>query len=76
MPPPLTNAQARAYRDRWQRVNAVELEEMRSTDIELRWRQFNTLLAWGRRPEWAAVLEEGEAEVRQRWARLRKAERG
>jgi hypothetical protein len=74
--PPLTKAQARAFRDRWRRVNAHEVGELRSTDLDVRWRQFNTLLAWGRRPEWAAALAEGEAEVRQRWARLRKAHRG
>lgn len=68
----LTKTQARAFRDRWRRVNAREVEELRATNLEVRWRQFNTLLAWGRRPEWEAMLAEGVAEVRERWARLRK----
>lgn len=72
MPPPITKAQARAFRDRWRRVNDHEAAELRSTEIDVRWRQFLTLLAWARRPEWAAALSEGEEEVRQRWARLRK----
>jgi hypothetical protein len=72
----MTKAEARAFRDRWRRVNAYEAAELRATDMEVRWRQFNTLLAWGRRPEWASALGTGESEVRQRWARLRKAHRG
>lgn len=75
MPPSLTKAQARAFRNRWRRVNAHELEELRSTDLDVRWRQFNTLLAWGRPLEWAAALAEGEEEVRRRWTRLRKMHR-
>ncbi len=76
MAKPLTKSAARAFRDRWRRVNAVEIEELRSTDLETRWRQFNTLLAWARRPEWASALAEGEDEIRRRWIRLRRACRG
>jgi hypothetical protein len=72
MPPPLTKAQARAFHDRWRRANAREVDELRSTDLEVRWQQFNTLLAWSRQPEWAAALDEGKVEVWMRWARLRK----
>jgi hypothetical protein len=73
---PLTKADARAFRDRWRRANAREEEELRSTSLEVRLQQFNTLLVWARQPGWAEALSEGEAEVRQRWARLRKAYRG
>jgi hypothetical protein len=69
----LTKAEARAFRRRWRRVNAHEEQELRSSSCEVRWRQFNTLLAWAHQFGWAAALGEGEAEVRQRWARLRKA---
>jgi hypothetical protein len=72
----LTKAEARAFRARWQRVNAREEEELRSTSMEVKWQQFNTLLAWAHRLGWADALGEGEAEVRQRWAQLRKACRG
>ena len=72
----LSKAEARAFRKRWQRVNAREEEELRSTPLEVKWQQFNTLLAWAHQLGWAAALGEGEAEVRQRWARLRKAHRG
>ena len=72
MTSPLTKAEARAFRRRWQRAGAREEEEPRSTSLEVKWRQFNTLLGWARQFGWMAALGEGEAEVRQRWARLRK----
>ena len=69
---PLTKAEARAFRRRWQLVNAREEEELRSTPMEVKWQQFNTLLGWAHQFGWTEALGEGEAEVRQRWARLRK----
>ncbi len=73
---PLSKAQARAFRQRWQKVNAREEQELRSISIDVKWQQFNTLLAWAHQFGWADALGEGEAEVRQRWARLRRACRG
>jgi hypothetical protein len=73
---PLTKAEAQAFRDRWQRVNERKVEELRSTSLEVKWQQFNTLLLWARQFGWEPALAEGEAEVRERWARLRKAHRG
>ncbi len=73
---PLTKAEARAFRERWRRVNAREAEELRSTPLEVKLQQFNTLLGWAHQLGWAEALSEGEAEVRERWARLRKAYRG
>ncbi len=72
----ITKAEARAFRERWQRVNAREQEELRSTGLDVKWQQFNTLLGWARQLGWADDLGEGEAQVRQRWARLRRACRG
>ncbi len=68
----LTKAQARAFRRRWQRVNAREVEELRTTPLEIKLQQFNTLLGWAQQTGWAAALAAGEDEVRQRWRRLRK----
>jgi hypothetical protein len=73
---PLTKAQAIAFRERWKRVNDREIEELRSTPFEVKLQQFNTLLAWSHQLGWTAALSDGENEVRQRWARLRKAYRG
>ena len=69
----MSNADASAFRERWRLVNAREEEELRSASPELRWQQFLTLLAWAREFGWKDSLTEGEAEVRERWARLRKA---
>jgi hypothetical protein len=69
----ITKAQARAFRERWRLVNAREAEEVRSTSMEVKWQQFNTLLALGRRLGWTDPNDEGVAEVRERWSRLRKA---
>lgn len=69
----LSKAEARAFRERWRLVNLREEDELRSTSPEVRWRQFLTLLQWAREFGWTEPLREGEAEVRERWARLRKA---
>jgi hypothetical protein len=72
----MTKAEASAFRERWRLVNAREEEELRNTSLEVRWRQFNTLLLWAHQFGWTAGLDEGVDEVRQRWAKLRKAYRG
>ena len=72
----LTKAEARAFRRRWQRAGAREEEELRSTPLEVKWQQFNTLLGWAHQFGWTAALGQGEGEVRERWARLRKEYRG
>jgi len=72
----LTKREAEAFRDRWERVNAREADELRYTSLEVKWRQFNALLLWAQRLGWEPALAEGEADVRQRWARLRKAHCG
>ncbi len=73
---PLTKAEAKAFRERWRRVNAREVEELRSTSLETRWRQFNALLNWARQFGWTDALAEGESEMRERWAKLHRAHRG
>jgi hypothetical protein len=62
----------RAYRDRWQAVEAVEREEQRTASLELRWQQLNAILRM------AAGLglvppDDDEAGVYARWARLKEA---
>jgi hypothetical protein len=72
----LTQAEARAFQQRWQRINALEEEELRHASLELRLQQFNSLLAWAQLFGWTQALAEGEDQVRHRWVRLRKAYRG
>ena len=72
----LSKSDALAFRERWNRVNAYEVEELQFTPLDVKLQQFNTLLAWAHEFGWAEKLREGESEVRARWARLRKAHRG
>jgi hypothetical protein len=76
MKPALTKAQARAFRKRWQLVNAREVEELRRTPLDVKLQQINTLMGWVQQLGWAEMLAQGEAEVRARWTKLRRAHRG
>lgn len=72
-PPRITKAQVATFRKRWKFVNEREAEELRTTPVEIKFKQFSTLLEWAHRFGWADALREGEMEVRERWAKLRKA---
>jgi hypothetical protein len=72
----VSRAEARAFRERWRRANAREIEELRTLPMEVRLQQFNTMLAWAQQLGWSEALAGGEADVRARWARLRKTCRG
>jgi hypothetical protein len=68
----LTKAEARAFQERWRLINAREQAELRSTSLEVKWQQFNTLLAWAKHFDWTEADKE-VAVVREHRARLRKA---
>ena len=72
----ISKAEARSFRNRWQLVNLREEEELRSTGIDVKWQQVKTLFGWAHLLGWSEALREGEAEVRERWAKLRKMHRG
>jgi hypothetical protein len=71
----MTRAEAKAFKARWARVNAFEIEELRTTSYDVRLQQFMTMMQWVRQFGWHEGLSEGEDEVRRRWATLRKAKR-
>jgi hypothetical protein len=71
----MTKAEAKAWKARWQLVSEYEKEELRRAPPELRLKQFSTLMGWARQLGWCDALREGEAEVRERWANLRRAYR-
>jgi hypothetical protein len=73
MAKPMTKSQAQAFRRRWRRVNELEKKELRQASVELKFRQLAALMASARQFGWEEALREGEAEVRDRWMRLRKA---
>jgi hypothetical protein len=72
----ISKDEARAFRERWRLINEREMAEVNSASLDLKWQQFNTLLAWSRELGWTEERRKGEAEVRERWMRLRKAYRG
>lgn len=69
----ITKEKMQAYLTRWQIVNAAEREELLNTSMEQKLLQLNSLLLSVKQMGWEDSLKEGEAEVRERWNRLRKA---
>jgi len=72
----MTRAEARAFVERWQRVNAAEIEELQRTPISLKVKQLGAMRRMAQQLGWFEGLAAGEEEVRDRWNRLRKAYRG
>jgi hypothetical protein len=72
MKPSMTKAEGRAFKLRWRRVNRFEEEELRQSSLDLKLRQLAALMASVKPLGWTEALAEGEAEVRDRWQRLRK----
>ena len=68
-----TKAQVREFRDRWQRVNDAEIEELRRMTPMEKLRQLAALMASVDELGWQAKLMEEDQQVRERWNRLRKA---
>lgn len=66
---------AKDFRDRWQAVAAVEVEEQRAASIALRWQQTNAILrlAMGLGLSLAEESDEEVETVRHRWALLKGA---
>jgi hypothetical protein len=69
-------AEARAWKKRWEVVNSMEIEELQQTSMEVKMRQLGSMMALARELGWAERMAEGEADVRERWNRLRRAFRG
>ena len=69
----ITREEAQAFKERWQAVNAAELEELRATSFEQKLRQLAALMASVKQMEWTAALAAEEDEARQRWLRLKRA---
>ncbi len=67
----LTKAEARAFRTRWESVNATERAELQATPLAHKLRQLAVLMASVKPLGWTEALAAEEAEVRDRWNRLR-----
>lgn len=73
---PLTRKEARAFRARWEMVNAAERIELLKTPLDHKLRQLAALMASVQPLGWTDALAAEEAEVRARWNRLRAALNG
>jgi hypothetical protein len=69
----LTRTEAQAWAARWRRVNEAERRELRATSPEQKLRQLAALMLSVDALGWRAALAAEEAEVRDRWNRLRRA---
>ncbi len=67
----LTRAEAQAFRARWEMVNAAEQVELQATSFDRKLRQLAALMASVEPLGWTEALAAEEAEVRNRWNRLR-----
>jgi hypothetical protein len=63
------------FRERWQAVAAVELEEQRAASIEQRWQQLNALLQIAIGLKLPLGEQEDEDSVHHRWAKLKGGQR-
>ncbi len=68
----LTREQARAFRSRWNLANAAEREELRRTPAARKLLQLAALMSSAQQLGWMDRTSSEEAEVRQRWNRLRR----
>ena len=69
----MTKSEALEYVARYKIVNEFEIAELRSTSIGLKLEQTNALMAAARQMGWSQALADEEAEVRERWLRLKRA---
>lgn len=69
----ISTEEAAAFRARWRAVTGVLQSELRALPVETKLKQLNALLLLARQLDWANT--DDDAEVRERWNRLRSARR-
>jgi hypothetical protein len=67
----MTKEEALAFKARYEAVNAFEIDELRSTSVEVKIKQTEALMASVTQFGWEKGLCEQESEVRDRWVRLK-----
>ena len=72
----LTRAEAQTFQARWELVNAAEQAELQSTPLERKLSQLAALMDSAEPLGWTEALKAEEAEVRERWNRLRAISNG
>ncbi len=69
----ITKKEAREFKRRWKAVNEFEIQELRKTPPAKKLLQLSALMASVKAfPGWDEALKEGEAEVRERWLKLKR----
>jgi hypothetical protein len=69
----MTRRQAREYKERWRKVNARQLRELRTLTPEQKLDQWARLWIWVKEFGWDKALAAEEQQVRDRWNRIRRA---
>jgi hypothetical protein len=67
-----TKAELRAWMDRWKLVNDYEREELRSTPVDVKFRQLATLMHSAHALGWKTSTQAEIDMVRDRWIRLKR----
>lgn len=71
----MTKKEAKAYRDRWHRVNQVITDELRQTPPDIKFKKmdaaYRMAAGLGLLPRMKALKQESEREVRRRWLQLK-----
>ncbi len=68
----ITKKEAREFKRRWRLVNEAEKRELRRTSPAQKFRQLAVLMQWVKGFGWEKALKAEEAEVRKRWAKLKR----
>jgi len=66
----MTKEEARAWKEGWRLVNEFEREELRTTPMAVKVRQFLAVMRLGRAMGWLDQPADDDREVDERWARL------
>jgi hypothetical protein len=71
--PTMTKEEALAYKEGYEAVNAIDIEELRSMSDSEKLSQVAALMASVDQMGWRAALAGEEEEVRELWVRLKRA---
>ncbi len=58
-------------RDRWKAVEEIERQELRAMSVEEHWQKLNAIVRFAIETGMKRSDDDGEMEVRERWAKLR-----
>jgi hypothetical protein len=69
----ISKSEAKAFKNRWERVNAAQRHELRQTSLLKKILHLAALMASVKAMRWDKALSKEVTSVRNRWKRLRKA---